>query len=193
MYINTKHIIFLLVGINILLILYILFSKKQPIVVNVNNGTVPNQNKSNSFSPNSPAYQPSQCNGRQANSELPTSQSDFFTKSIQFATDYLKSNSDFDIHSVPESAQKVLNSTKILSEQVKQNIITAMNYFSVDVINANQTENNFRAMSTNEKIPLWIIIMREAIVKVVPDLNVKSETFNPNFVEAKNPNMKVVA
>lgn len=185
MYINPKHIIFILIGINILLILYILFSKKQPIVVNVNNGQVvlPNQNQNNNSFLNSEL--------RNTNCTLPNPQSDFFRKSIQFASDYLKGNSDFDVHSVPENAQKILNSTKIFSEQIKQNIITAMNYFSVDAINAPKNENHFRTMSSTEKLPVWIIILREATAKVVPDLNLHSTTsFNPNFVQ-ENANLKI--
>lgn len=123
---------------------------------------------------------------------VPSPQSDFFKKSVEYATDYVAGKVQFNIASVPMSAQQVLTTVSILNDAVKQNIITAIKYVSVDVTTASDAEKKLRLMSEQERIPLWIVLIRDASSKAVPYIDFSNNNFNPNYVNQPQSSLSLV-
>lgn len=187
MYINPKHIILAMGIMIVLMMMYIIHllrhpvgNSQQPIIIMPGNG--------NQFSGNQAQHIQDQ--NRIANTNFAGGlQSDFFKRSLQFATDYLqgRSSSPVDTNSLPMDSQQILSCLAMLSESVKRNIVIAINYFSIDVANAADTENKFRTISSETKTPLWIVILREGASKVIPNFNLMNDNnFNPNFIAPNN-------
>lgn len=179
MQVNLKYVVIVMGAVIVLLLIYIMIlhmklilsqtkSSDKPIVINNYTG---NQSQPSSIS------QPQS----KAMNILP--QSSFFTDSINFAEQFVRGNVSYD-GNIPlnQSAQKTINALNVFNDQIKNNIITAINYYAVDSANSMNNEAKLRQMAQAEKTPLWIIILREAMGKVVPSMNSADQRFNPNLV-----------
>lgn len=124
----------------------------------------------------------------------------------QINTNY---QTDFFIQSA-EHAKQVLN-TKVILEQykygnwmdltklddvTKASIIIAIQYMSIEPIQARANEQQYRTISEIERVPLWMVILHEAIKKVIihkPNANQESflefnqqpQNQNDNIAESK--------
>lgn len=56
-----------------------------------------------------------------------------------------------------------------LNDETKKNIMIAIKYMAIEPSSARGNEKMLRAVSEQEKVPLWFIILRDATKKVVPD------------------------
>ena len=179
MQINLRYVVVAMGVVILLLLIYIMFlhmrlilsqsKNQQPIVINNYAGTPNNQPQSAPVD-----------NSSNKLSVLP--QSSFFMDSIGFAEKFVRGQVKYDSNiPLTQSALKTLNALSVFNDQIKEKIITAINYNAVDAANAMNNENRLRGIALNEKTPLWIVIIKEAMGKVVPNMN-SSDQFNPNAV-----------
>lgn len=180
MQINLKYVVIAMGAVILLLILYIMFlhmklllsqskTSAQPIVIN---------NYTGSATSNQPA--PTENNFQSKITSMP--QSSFFMDSINFAEKFVKGQVNYD-GNIPltQSAMKTLSALSVLNDQIKNNIVTAINYNVVDTANAMNNENRLRSIALAEKTPLWIVIIKEAMGKAAPSISASGQ-FNPNAV-----------
>lgn len=119
-------------------------------------------------------------------SSLP--QSSFFIDSINFAKNFLNKKSNFN-NEIPltASAQKTLNTASLLNDNIKSDIIKVMNTMAND-----NSEFRLRMISQQEQTPLWIIILRESMMKTSPSMNLNNTAFNPNSISQSDQSSNVM-
>lgn len=101
-------------------------------------------------------------------------QTDFFIKSQAHAENVLNTKVILDKYKYGN----FMDLTK-LDNQTKAAIDIAIKYMSIEPVRARALEQQYRAISEQEKVPLWFVILHEAIKKVVSyDKNQMSEDQN---------------
>lgn len=97
-------------------------------------------------------------------------QTDFFNKSSEHAIKVLFSKSfDPQYGDANYYGNKLIDTIGKLNDQSKGSVVTAIKYLSVEPSQARANEQMMRAMAESEKTPLWFIILRESVRKVVPE------------------------
>lgn len=89
-------------------------------------------------------------------------QTDFFMKSVNHAEDVLKTKMILDKYKYGN----FMDLTKV-DNQTKQAIVIAIKYMSIEPVKAKAIEQQYRSVSETEKVPLWFVILHEAIKKVM--------------------------
>lgn len=113
---------------------------------------------------------------------------DFFSQSSRFAEDFIRGKQAFTNPSSDPNPSRIIEALRMLNTETKESVITAIRFFSVDYQNYATTENMFRQMRSSEKTPLWLIILREALVKVVPSLSIKQDTYDSLAISQSHGN-----
>lgn len=184
MYISARHIIIILSIASIAMLLFIIYllaakNREPKILVLGSNGLLSDNIQHNNDKVN-------------YSSIIPVT-TEFYNKSLQYASDYLLGQVKFnDIYNLNMPAQGILKSVNMLNNDIKKNIITAMQFASIDAASAGKTEQRQRMVSGLENIPLWIILLRDAGMKVAPSLNLENTAFSPTFVQSAAANLSVV-
>lgn len=116
-----------------------------------------------------------------ANSQTPitfsSSNTDFYKKSVEYAEKILFVKIvDPQYGETNFYGNKLIDTISKINNETKQSAIIAIQYFSIEPSQARVNEQLFRAMSQQEGVPLWFIILREAIKKVVPEFAQESNT-----------------
>lgn len=109
----------------------------------------------------------------------PALKEDFFSRSALFAENYIRGKETFSNNTISLNATKTLDALSILNDQTKESVITVIRFFMVDKDNYARRENEFRQMSSMERTPLWIIILRQGLIKVIPSLSFSEASFDP--------------
>lgn len=110
-------------------------------------------------------------------------QTDFFKKSSEHATKVLFGKS-FDPQYGESNyyGNKLIDVVNKLNDETKQSIIIAIKYFSIEPSQTRFNEQMFRSMSDQEKVPLWFVVLREAVKKVVPEFTSSDASIQSNNV-----------
>lgn len=190
MYINPKYIIFGMAVAILLLLIYIAYLlragiKPQVIIMDSTGKPMDNALANNNQRTIAPVSMPMA-------SPAPNGQTDFFRKSSEYAIDYVMGRVQFQASTVPIHAQQVLTMVTSFNDIVKQNIITAIKFITIDTTSAIETERRMRLQMEQERIPLWIVLLRDATQKVVPYIDFSNNNFNPNYAGESKPVLTLV-
>lgn len=99
------------------------------------------------------------------------SQTEFYKKSAEYAEKVLFGKV-FDPQYGEKNfyGNKLIDAINKINNSTKQSVIIAVKYFSIEPSQARDNEQSFRIISEHEKVPLWFVILRESMKKVVPEL-----------------------
>jgi hypothetical protein len=112
---------------------------------------------------------------------MPTNQTTFFRDSTEVAKKNLFGKMFLDGYKYGSA----VDLTK-LDDATKQQISTAMDFMMIDPITSRTIENNFRAISETENVPLWFVILHESIKKLIPvQMGIKPNLQNLSDEELK--------
>jgi len=117
----------------------------------------------------------------QSSSEMDSPQTVFFKKSVDHAEKVLFENVFLDGYRYRRS----VDLTKI-DDTTKKSIVVAMKYMLIDPINSRSIEQTLRSMSEQESVPLWFVVLHEAIRKLIPIENVTQLTDEELLAEIDN-------
>lgn len=102
---------------------------------------------------------------------VPAVQSDFFKKSILHTENIIKGIIPVDDYLKEEkNGSDVVRTFAMFSPSEKNSLLSMLNYYQSDPILYSASEKQFRTISAAENLPLWIIILREAMKKLHPDI-----------------------
>lgn len=102
--------------------------------------------------------------------EVSSGQTEFFRKSVEHAEKVLMGNVYLDAYKYGSA----VDLTK-LDSVTKQSIIVSMKYMMIDPVGSRNIEERFRIIRDQENVPLWFVILHEAINKLIPTENVISK------------------
>ena len=105
------------------------------------------------------------------------SQTEFYKKSVDHAEKVLFGKV-FDPQYGESNfyGNRLIDTINKINNETKQSVIIAIKYFSIEPSQARNNEQLFRTMSQQEGVPLWFIILREAVKKAVPEFAQESNT-----------------
>lgn len=93
-------------------------------------------------------------------------QSDFFKRSIIHAENVIRGITKADDYAKESKAgSDIVREFMYLTETEKQSLMTALNYYQSDPLVFSDVEKEFRRISAQTMIPLWIVIIRDAMEK----------------------------
>lgn len=106
-----------------------------------------------------------------------SSQTDFYKKSVEHAEKVLFGKAfDPQYGETNFYGNKLIDTINKINNETKQSVIVAIKYFSIEPAQARANEQLFRNMSQQEGVPLWFVILREAVKKAVPEFVQESNT-----------------
>ena len=116
-----------------------------------------------------------------ANNQTPitcsSSNTDFYKKSVEHAESILFGKIvDPQYGEQNYYGNKLIDTINKINNETKQSVIIAIKYFSIEPSQARANEQLFRTMSQQEGVPLWFVILREAVKKAVPEFTQESNT-----------------
>ena len=113
-------------------------------------------------------------------------QTDFFNKSAEHAEKVL-----FNKHFIQEYGEPAYYGNKLLdviyrlNDETKKNIIIAIKYMCIEPQACRSNEKLFRMFAEQEKVPLWFLILREGVKKVVPEFLQNETEIKKDEIEGK--------
>lgn len=111
---------------------------------------------------------------------------EFYNRSIEYAEKVLQGREFNPQYGEPNFyANKLIDTINKINQDTKSSVIIAIKYFSIEPAQARATEELFRSMADQEHVPLWFIILREAMKKAVPELM-------QSITESMQPQGKVI-
>lgn len=108
---------------------------------------------------------------------------EFFNKSVQHANKILFGK-EFD----PQYGQanyygnSLIDIIGKLNNETKESTVIAIKYFSIEPSQARQNEQTFRMIAEREQVPLWYVILREAVKKSAPEFIINNPVKEMNTV-----------
>lgn len=97
-------------------------------------------------------------------------QTNFFNDSAEHAKQVLFGKHFIQEYGEPQYyGNKLLDVVHKLNTPTKENIIIAIKSMCIEPGACRQNERLFRSMAEQEKVPIWFMILREAVKKVVPE------------------------
>lgn len=107
-------------------------------------------------------------------------QTDFFNESIKYAERVLFGKEFIPEYGQPDFyANKLLDTVNKLNEDTKKSVIIAIKSNCLEPGACRNNERLYRNMAEQEQVPVWYMILREAIRKVMPEFVIQSnETQN---------------
>lgn len=103
-------------------------------------------------------------------------QTNFFNDSAEHAKKVLFQKEFIHEYGEPQYyGNKLLDMAYKLNDQTKENIIIAIKSTCIESETCRSNERLFRMMAEQEQVPVWFIILREAVKKVVPEFVVSSQ------------------
>lgn len=106
-----------------------------------------------------------------------SSNTDFYKKSVEHAENILFGKIvDPQYGEQNYYGNKLIDTINKINIETKQSAIIAIQYFSIEPTQARANEQLFRAISQQEGVPLWFIILREAMKKAVPEFSQELNT-----------------
>lgn len=102
--------------------------------------------------------------------EIKSPQTEFFKQSIDHAEKVLMGKVYLDAYKYGSA----VDLTK-LDDDTKKAIVVSMKYMMIDPISSRNIEERFRLIRDQENVPLWFVILHEAINKLIPTENVISK------------------
>lgn len=119
----------------------------------------------------SPVYIPFPMgNIQQPNSSYPSNdksispQSDFFKRSMTHAEEVIKGNISLNGF-LQGNGKEIILLFMLLNDAEKKKLLQTINYFQSDPLIYADTENEFRRVSIQSKLPIWLVILSEAMKK----------------------------
>lgn len=110
-------------------------------------------------------------------------QTDFFNKSAEHAEKVLFGKQFIQEYGEPGYyGNKLLDVIHKLNDETKRSVIIAIKYMCIEPRACRNNERTFRAMAEQEKVPLWFLILREAVKKVVPEFTEEKITVQSDNV-----------
>lgn len=98
-------------------------------------------------------------------------QTDFFNKSAEYSEKVLFGKQVIQEYGEPQYyGNNLLDIIHKLNDETKKRIIIAIKYMCIEPVACRNNERAFRMIAENEHIPLWFIILKEAVKKVIPEL-----------------------
>lgn len=108
--------------------------------------------------------------------DLKSPQTEFFKKSARHAEKILMGNVYLDGYKYGGA----VDLTK-LDDNTKRSIMIAMKYMMIDPISSRNIEERFGVIRDQENVPLWFVILHEAINKLIPAEEYRSEYRPTNY------------
>lgn len=93
---------------------------------------------------------------------------DFFKKSVEHAEKVLYADNSIKNGEQINFGTPLFDMISTLNESTKKSITIAIKSMTIEPINARNLERQFRTSADQEKVPLWFIVLREAVKKVIP-------------------------
>lgn len=96
---------------------------------------------------------------------------DFFNQSAQHAESVLFNKVFIQEYGDPNYyGNSLMDVLHKLNDESKKSIVTAMKFMSIEPQSARVNEKTYRMVAEQERVPVWFVILREATMKVVPQL-----------------------
>ena len=94
-------------------------------------------------------------------------QSNFFKKSMMHAENVIRGiiNAD-DYTKEDKQGSDIIRSFMYLGDDEKNKLLTSLNYYQSDPMIYSESEKEFRKISAQKQIPLWIVILQGAMNKL---------------------------
>lgn len=106
-----------------------------------------------------------------------SSNTDFYKKSVEHAEKLLFGKIvDPQYGEQNYYGNNLIDTINKLNNETKKSVTIAIQYFSIEPIQARANERLFVMMREQEGVPLWYIILREAVKKAVPEFSQQSNT-----------------
>lgn len=99
-------------------------------------------------------------------SDSRNAQTDFYNSSVQYAEKVLWNNASLDGYRYGSRVE-----LSKLNDATKKSISNAMQYLIVEGTSPRYVEQEFRTISEQENVPLWFVILHEAVKKLIPMQN----------------------
>lgn len=93
---------------------------------------------------------------------LINSKSDFFTRSMAHAEDVVAGAIPI-TGSFTGGGESIIHSFMILNDTEKKKIMQTMNFFQSDPLIYSDIEDEFRRISVQDRLPIWLVILSEAM------------------------------
>lgn len=107
-----------------------------------------------------------QTNGGNANQHQPLVQSDFFKKSMTHAENVIKGLISADEYAKEDrQGNDIIRKFMYLNDEERKALLNSINYYQSDPIVYSEAEREFRRISQQKMIPLWIAILDDAMNK----------------------------
>lgn len=103
-------------------------------------------------------------------------QTQFFKESALKALNVVKGTdavSPQDIDGINFKGKEILDTLKFMNDDARSNIYIAIQYM---LVSSPDGEESMRQLSYKEEIPMWMLMIREAMAKTIPNINFHSET-----------------
>lgn len=114
-------------------------------------------------------------------------QTDFFNKSAEHAERVLFGKIHIQEYGEPQYyGNELIDMTKKLNEETKKSIVIAIKYMCIEPISCRDNEKSYRVIAEQEKVPIWFIILRQAMKKVVPEFASAAVTTSDIFQGQNN-------
>lgn len=102
----------------------------------------------------------------------PIIQSDFFKKSIAHAENVIKGIIGADEYAKEDrQGSDVIRRFMYLTDAEKKSLLTSINYYQSDPMIYSEAEKEFRRISSQRMIPLWVAILDDAMNKNIDQVN----------------------
>lgn len=99
----------------------------------------------------------------------PVVQSDFFKKSMAHTENVIKGIISADEYAKEDKqGNEVIRRFMYLNDAEKKTLLSSLNYYQSDPMIYSEAEREFRKISTQKSIPLWIAILEDAMNKNIP-------------------------
>lgn len=89
-------------------------------------------------------------------------QTEFFKDSADYALKIVKGDEPICSENLCENSQNILNALKCMDEGEKANVYIGIQYM---LISKQDLEEQIRQMSNREEVPMWILFIREAMIR----------------------------
>ena len=103
-------------------------------------------------------------------------QTKFFRESANHALEVVKGKEPVPQEDINFKGKDILETLKFMNDDAKSNIYIAIQYM---LISKPDSEESMRQLSYKDEIPMWMVIIRQAMLQTIPNVNFPSCAINP--------------
>lgn len=106
-------------------------------------------------------------------------QTQFFRESSTYALEVIKGKEPLTLQDVNFKGKDIIDTLKFMNEEARSNIYIAIQYM---MVSRPDGEEHMRQISYKEEIPMWMVIIRTAMLQTIPNIKFDSHSSLPLMV-----------